>query len=299
MTIFGVDIHPTYQAGISIEEIRAEGFDFMACKVSESTTVYDSQDWLRRGKACGLLCLGYHYLRPGNEAGQAMVFANQLARAGVPGMLDVESGSGDVNNVRAFLSAAAGFGASVPLLYLPHWYWQQIGSPDLAGLPALWASSYVSASGFASAMYGAVLTSMWNGYGGLNVTVLQFTDKANVAGRQIDADAYQGSRDQLATLLGAAPVPVPPVPNVGPGPGPDSIPDMAYGQNSPAIQRLQVWFNQNFQAYSHISPTSGDYGPQTTAVIAEFQRRVGIVGGDGRNVGPQTKRALWQYGFRG
>jgi hypothetical protein len=229
-----------------------------------------------------------------------MVFANQLAKAGVPGMLDVETGSGDVNNVRAFLSAAAGFGASVPLLYLPHWYWQQLGSPSLAGLPSLWASSYVSTGGFASAQYTSVGGSNWSGYGGLGVEVLQFTDKASVAGRQIDANAYRGGRDQFATLLGSAPAPMPPTPpNVGPGPGPSSIPDMAYGQNNPAIARMQVFFNQNFSAYSSISPTQGDYGPQTTAVVAEFQRRVGIVGGDGRNVGPQTKQALWQYGFRG
>lgn len=299
MTIFGVDIHPEYQAGISIEQIRAEGFDFMACKVSQGTTVYASQDWLRRGRACGLLCLGYHYLNAGNESAQARVFADQLAQAGVPGMLDVENGSGGVNNVRMFLDAAMAYGAQVPLVYLPHWYWQQIGSPSLTGLPPLWASSYVSAGGFASALYGAVASSCWNGYGGLGVEVLQFTDKANVAGRQIDANAYRGGRGEFTALLGAPVQPTPVQPPVPANQGWASIPDMMVGQNSPAIARVQVWLNTNFPAYSNISPTEGDYGPQTTKVIAEFQRRVGIIGGDGRNVGPQTKQAMWQLGFRG
>ncbi len=35
MGIHGVDLHPRFQAGINIEEIRREGFDFMAVKVSE------------------------------------------------------------------------------------------------------------------------------------------------------------------------------------------------------------------------------------------------------------------------
>jgi hypothetical protein len=35
--IHGVDIHPRFQAAINIEEVRREGFDFMAVKVSEGT----------------------------------------------------------------------------------------------------------------------------------------------------------------------------------------------------------------------------------------------------------------------
>jgi hypothetical protein len=49
----------------------------------------------------------------------------------------------------------------------------------------------------------------------------------------------------------------------------------------------------------HINPVSGYYGDQTTAVVKEFQRRVGIKGGDGRNIGPQTRQAMYQFGFRG
>lgn len=79
MPIWGVDLHPRYQAGISIEQIRAEGVDFVAVKVSEGVSssylAAGSADFLRRGKAAGLLCLGYHYLRPGTEDAQARVFA--------------------------------------------------------------------------------------------------------------------------------------------------------------------------------------------------------------------------------
>lgn len=209
MPIWGVDIHPRYQAGINIEQIRQEGFDFMAVKVSEATngTFMDAgaADFLRRGKAVGLLCLGYHYLRAGNEDAQAQLFARQLATAGVPGMLDAEDGAGDITNIRRFIDCCRTHGARVPLMYLPRWYWQRIGSPDLRGLPPLWASRYVSSpSGPAAAMYQYHNPEGWASYGGLPVEVLQFTDRAIVAGRQIDANHYRGTREQFAALIGTA-----------------------------------------------------------------------------------------------
>jgi len=209
MTIYGVDIHPQYQAGISIEQIRAEGFDFMAVKVSEGTATYGGQDWLRRGKACGLLCLAYHFLRPGNEVNQARVFATQLKLAGVPGMLDVEAvdtnnkATLNIGNVRAFLAECAAQGVSVPLMYLPKWYWDRIGQPDLRGLPVLWASSYPSTTdGYASALYDKVTALRWVGYGNNIPLVLQFTDQARVAGKLVDANAFRGTRDDFAELIG-------------------------------------------------------------------------------------------------
>lgn len=208
--IWGVDIHPRYQAGISIEQIRREGFDFMAVKVSEATNASfmgaGSADFLRRGKAAGLLCLGYHYLRAGNEVEQARVFAAQLKTAGMPGMLDAEDGAGDITNIRRFIDACRRHGAPVPLMYLPRWYWDRIGRPDLRGLPPLWASRYVAGdTGPASVMYQRHNPAGWQSYGGLDVEVLQFTDKAKVAGRAIDANHYRGTREQFAALLGGAP----------------------------------------------------------------------------------------------
>lgn len=90
------------------------------------------------------------------------------------------------------------------------------------------------------------------------------------------------------------PAPAPPAP----GPGPDSIPFVEYGQSNPTIAHLQAFTNQVFQAYSHL-PVTGFYGDATTQVVKEFQRRVGIIGGDGRNVGVQTRAKFYEHGFRG
>lgn len=206
--ILGCDLHPRYQAGISIEQIRREGLDFMAVKLTDGTNfsfaAAGSADFLRRGKAAGMICCGYHYLRAGNEAEQAKVFATQLRALQVPGMLDAEEGAGNISNIRAFVDAMRRLGAPLPLMYLPRWYWQKIGSPSLAGLPPLWASRYVTGTGKPGDLYGRHNPAGWDPYGGLRVEVLQFSDQGQVAGRQIDVDAYRGSREQFAALIGAA-----------------------------------------------------------------------------------------------
>ncbi|HEY2763427.1 MAG TPA: GH25 family lysozyme [Pseudonocardiaceae bacterium] len=108
--------------------------------------------------------------------------------------------------IRYFLQRCAAHGATVPLLYLPQWFWQAMGSPSLAGLPPLWASSYPgSSAGTPAQLYANVTPRRWNGYGGLGVAVLQFADTGIVAGYQpVDVDAYLGTSAQFAQLLGQA-----------------------------------------------------------------------------------------------
>lgn len=88
----------------------------------------------------------------------------------------------------------------------------------------------------------------------------------------------------------------PPTPD--PGVGPSVIPFMNYGETSDAVRHLQAFMNRVFPSYSHL-PVTGFYGDMTSQVIKEFQRRVGIGGGDGRNVGPLTRAKLFEHGYRG
>lgn len=213
--IYGVDIHPEFQRGISIEQIAAEGFEFLSVKLSESLSSgwmgMGAEDWIRRGKAAGLVCFGYHFLRPVDITGQARVFAAALDHCDVHGVIDAEATvlRGGVNvptlsidMIRQFHSELLKLGARVPLMYLPKWYWQSIGSPDLTGLPSLWASSYPSTQQApASVLYEAVTPSRWTAYGGLPVGVLQFADTALVSGMAIDANVFPGTRADLISAL--------------------------------------------------------------------------------------------------
>lgn len=292
MTIFGVDVHPIYQAGLDIEKVAAEGFDFLAVKASQGTSskwADGAKQWCDRGDLAGMVTYVYHYLSTDDVTSQART---ALAAAhGRPVMLDVESGSGNVDTVRGFCQAAASIGLPVPLLYLPRWYWTQIGSPDLSGLPPLVASHYTGTDGYASAIYADVPGTWWTGYGTLPVTMLQFTDKALVAGQKIDADAFGGTKDELRALVYGVSTPPPPPSTL--------LPTLREGATTALVWRLQLFLNDKFRAYSHISAGAGPtsrYGPQTIAVIREFQTRCHI-GSDGV-VGPATWEQLIHYGFK-
>jgi hypothetical protein len=207
--IYGVDLHPRFQAGISIRQVKAEGFDFIVCKLSqgtESASYEGSFPWIAEAKSLGMAALGYHYLNSADPQGQARVFVNQLTRAGVCGALDVEDGSGNIDNVHAFLAECSRLGARISLLYMPQWYWKKIGNPSLAGLPPLWSSRYPDmVAGTAAQNYSRVPRSFWNGYGGNSVAVLQFTSTARVAGHTVDANVFAGTPGEFASLVAGAP----------------------------------------------------------------------------------------------
>lgn len=205
--IYGLDLHPSYQRGIPIEQLPAAGVEFIICKLSQGTdskSYSGSVDFIRRGRASGLAAVGYHYLNDGNPSGQARTFADALHTAGVSGCLDVERGSGDINNVKTFLNECTQLGAHIALLYLPHFYWQEIGSPSLSGLPSLWSAKYPDiAQGSLAQNFGRVPSNYWNGYGNLNVEVLQFSSSVMIPkyDKAVDANAYRGTKEQFSAML--------------------------------------------------------------------------------------------------
>ena len=84
------------------------------------------------------------------------------------------------------------------------------------------------------------------------------------------------------------------------GTGPQQRASLHEGDTGPAVAALQRFLNDTFPLYSHIDLGPQRYGPQTVAVVAEFQRRAGVTGpdADGRTVGPRTWAALERFGFR-
>lgn len=135
-------------------------------------------------------------------------------------------------------------------------------------------------------------TGAWSG-GNIDPRIHLYQRIGYVSVNGVECDVNEARQLDFGQTLSGIPASQPPAG------GPESIGFMEYGQTSDEIKHLQMWGNATFQAYSRISPTTGYYGDQTTAFIKEFQFRVGIRSGDGRNVGPQTRAALYQYGFRG
>lgn len=117
-------------------------------------------------------------------------------------MLDFEANSGDIDNFWTVVDAFNQAGVTISLSYIPHWYWRQIGSPDLSQVPGLIASSYVTGSNYASTLYpGDSNMRYWCAYGGSTPQILQFTNAAQVGSLLVDCNAFRGTRSQLITLL--------------------------------------------------------------------------------------------------
>ena len=205
MTVFGLDVSH-HQPFLNFKAARNEGVQFVIIKATEGSGFTDSKfdGNLANARAAGLLVAAYHYVRADSSASAQVTRVRGVVPKDVPVIPDVEHNSGGIQLTRDVVAGLRAAGYRVPLLYLPRWYWREIGSPSLAGLPPLWSSRYPDYTVRSLADgYAEVSGSYWNGYGGLSVGMLQFTSSARVAGYSpVDANAYQGTREQLAALLG-------------------------------------------------------------------------------------------------
>jgi hypothetical protein len=203
--IYGPDVSH-YQGAFDHRRARSEGMDFLIAKVSQGSGMRDSRwPYNRDGaRAAGMLVCGYHYLTTESPAAQARNCAGWLGDRNIPVALDHERGGGDINQLRVVLATFRAEGLRVPLTYCPPFYWREIGSPSLAGLPPLWKARYFTTGGTPQQLYAKTPANYWDGYGGLNPVMLQFTDGASVAGQRVDANAFRGTRAELAALFGAA-----------------------------------------------------------------------------------------------
>ena len=216
--IAGCDISPEYQPRFDVHAAHAQGIRFIAVKLGDSvkgTERYeDGVRVLRQAHALGMVGLGYWFMRADAAVERdAEMFAAQLRRAGVPGVLDWEEhgapGGGGfaaptIDQLRDLTGAVWAQGARLAFTYAPRWYSSKQGSPSLAGLPPLWASRYVTKPGTREQATGTwaelatlVDPAWWDGYGGKPVRLLQFTSKATIAGFVMDADIYQGTLPEL------------------------------------------------------------------------------------------------------
>lgn len=202
--IFGPDLSH-YQQGIDLAKAAAEGHQFVLAKISQGASSRDPMwaSYLAAGRKAGLLVAGYHYVTTDPPDKQAANCAAAIGDRSVAVALDWEANGGTWANFVAVLAAFRKAGLNVRLAYCPRWYWQQQGSPDMSavGLP-LWSSRYVGNGGAPAEVYKQVTAAQWGGYGRLSVGLVQFTDKATVAGKAVDCSAFGGTRDQLAALLG-------------------------------------------------------------------------------------------------
>jgi GH25 family lysozyme M1 (1,4-beta-N-acetylmuramidase) len=205
MTLFFPDIS-AFQEGIDLGGALA-----VAIKATESSD-WANGDYGRARQNAGkhhAFAMAYHFLHGGATAAQARwCFEGGPGWGGVgktPLMVDCEptgSSRPDVSDITGFVSDFRKLGGVVHLVYLPHWYWEQLGSPMLGPLAdrnlALWSSAY---SSYTDRDSGAG----WRGYGGMVPSIWQYTNKLHFGGMDIDFNGFRGTHpgDQSGAAVSA------------------------------------------------------------------------------------------------
>lgn len=196
MTIFYPDISDA-QTGINLKGAVA-----VCCKATQSTN-YTNADYARaKANAAenGVYFFAYHFLVQGpTPAAQAAYCFKVVGKT--PLMLDVEQTTNSnptVADAQEFVDAFRKLGGIINLLYLPRWYWGDLGSPSLAGVHErglrIVSSAYTTYSDSAAA-------TGWEPYGGITPTIWQFTENAVVNGRVVDRNAFRGTLAQLKSIV--------------------------------------------------------------------------------------------------
>jgi peptidoglycan hydrolase-like protein with peptidoglycan-binding domain len=232
MTVFYVDIS-SFQSGINLS-----GWHAVAVKASQGTG-YTDPGWgtfRTHAATVGAYFFGYHFLEQGNGSGQA---DHYFAVAGkTPCMIDFEPTTGSnpqLADAQAFCDRLRSRGGVCNLVYLPRWYWGNLGQPSLNGLSGrnlhLVASQY---TGYSDSGPG------WAPYGGMVPAVWQYTSTMRTGGfAQVDCNAFKGTFAQLQALVGGgspqpapAPAPAPAPPQPAPVPAGDVVVPFVTGKSA-------------------------------------------------------------------
>lgn len=211
MTVYGPDIS-SYQAGMDLSHLADASF--VIAKASEGTYYTDGsyQGWRRQAASLKKPFVWYHFLSSESAAAQVAHTKACVGDLTLPGMLDVEPAGASkptLAQVLAYADEAKAAGLRLRLVYLPHWYWQELGSPSLAGLAsrglALISSSYPGGTGSAPRLYPGDKAAGWNPYGGVTPALYQYTNQATDGGRPLDYNAFRGTVEQLLAVLNPTP----------------------------------------------------------------------------------------------
>jgi peptidoglycan hydrolase-like protein with peptidoglycan-binding domain len=268
MTIFYPDVSG-YQGNISLA-----GAPAVCAKATESTGYFSGYYAAQKAEAAkhGAFFFAYHFLHAGNGAAQADYCFSKVGKT--PIMLDWESTVGSnpgVADAVAFIDRFRSRGGIVNLVYLPRWYWNQIGNPSLAPIISRGLKNVVSYYAPYSDTFGG-----WASVGGLATVIVQYTDRQSFNGQAVDFNAFKGTVAQLAALVsGGTPPPHKPE---------DSV--LSLGASGADVTYLQ----QRLNVWGAKLTVDGAFGAATDAAVRAFQSAHGLTV-DGV-VGPATWAAL-------
>jgi GH25 family lysozyme M1 (1,4-beta-N-acetylmuramidase) len=205
--LFGIDVS-NHNGNMNWSRVKQEGYDFASAKATEGSTFKDPYwDSNHQGMADHMDAYwAYHYVWPNDPAGQARNCRELIGSTDVPVMMDTENMRAYITGeqLRDVIKAFQDEGFTVPLDYLPYWYWSgYMHSCDLTGTPPQVASAYhhnVPDAGWNLAKY--VEDSDFAPVGGVNCVIVQCASTGIVANHDnVDIDVYRGTIQELQSLI--------------------------------------------------------------------------------------------------
>jgi lysozyme len=209
MTTFGFDTSH-FQPGLPVKDLPGE-FLIARCSFGERTKDAEYSRFRKEAEEQQKLFAAYHFVTDGDPARQALNIGAVVRETSIPIMLDLEPSDkvGDVFKSRPTLQTAfkvraelAKLGYHVKLLYLPGWYWNELGRPDLKGWTLVQSRYPSSVHNTTKELYtGDEDPRGWAPYGGVTPLLWQYASTAIIPGytrNTVDADAFRGTRQELA-----------------------------------------------------------------------------------------------------
>jgi hypothetical protein len=209
MTILGADVAGSYQGGLSVHDLKEQGYDYLFAKCTQGTGFADTHFEQFRAEAedAGMPFAAYHFLEHGNGVGQAQFLAHHIGDKSIPVMLDDEPTKGSnptKDDAMHFKRSAKANGLLLRSHYIGQWYWASTwGAGTLLTLPRLVHPGYPnSVHTHGQKLYelaGGDQSEHWKGYGGRRVFVWQFASTALIDGYvgNVDVSAFKGTVDEL------------------------------------------------------------------------------------------------------
>ncbi|WP_129721185.1 GH25 family lysozyme [Corynebacterium striatum] len=210
-TLFGVDVSE-HQNGMSLAAAKREGIEYAIIRTTDGTykdRCYRSH--LEDAESAGLITASYHYLRNPSEgttvAQQVQASLEVMGDKKRPIWLDCETPAGlHVNHIREAkrLFEAAGVRVIGAYSYVPYWEGRiSPHEPDSHEFGAFWVAAYgQNRMGAPAAIYPGNGASQWDyPLGNQKPALWQYGSNAQVAGYNVDINAYRGTRDQLRALF--------------------------------------------------------------------------------------------------
>lgn len=161
-------------------------WDGLIVKASEGSGFRDPRFWqhINAARDAGKIHAGYHFLRSDSPVKDQVATFTSVCPKEIAAVPDVEWIKQDnvivsapsLAQTREFVSRLLDLGYHVPMQYLPRWYWNYWGQPDLSGLPPLWNSYYPDYTiRPREVAWSLIPQSAKSGFGGLPLVALQFT----------------------------------------------------------------------------------------------------------------------------